>query len=256
MPRSLSRSHTSIGSICMGVAVKSSSPLVRPHRPGLALVPWSSSSRRLGRNCSRLRKSLRRAWWTSSTTIRSHGWASLNCSWRSRRFARWLDARRIGWASQGFVPLGAFELSGEHVTEAGAVVPGDVEDELFVKFLLPLDQDALGNKDQRPLHAPDRINWRTARPASTVLPSPTSSQSMNGCGNRSTMASATLTWCGQGWTVQVAMPSRWAFRRCGASRRNWKTIRSFRAASNFGGTSGSSSSGSFGLGLAEITVGR
>ena len=39
MPSSLSRSHTSIGSICIGVAVRSSRPLVRSLNPGLALVP-------------------------------------------------------------------------------------------------------------------------------------------------------------------------------------------------------------------------
>ena len=50
------------------------------------------------------------------------------------------------------------------------------------------------------------MSWRSASPASIVLPSPTSSQKRKLLGNCTTTASITRFWCGQGTTALVFNP--------------------------------------------------
>ena len=87
-PKRSNKSHTSMGSICMGVAVSRIRPCV------LALSPRMRRNNRLGWLEELSREALRRAWWASSNTIKSHGAASSSsCLARSGRRIRSLEAR-------------------------------------------------------------------------------------------------------------------------------------------------------------------
>src|SRR5262245_17124880 len=55
-------------------------------------------------------------------------------------------------AIPGILTGGSLQFSTENIDKYALVIARDVERELLVQFLLPLDQHALGDEDQNPLH--------------------------------------------------------------------------------------------------------